>query len=104
MVDASRDSDLTASRVDIKCLSYGYVLKCPVVTDDFDMIALGEMFSVEMIKTVELLKLMLDKKHISMDKIDEIVQYLSYQKDLPKDFKSDYKKIFGSNPKLFKKK
>jgi len=103
MLAESQERNLTASRIDIKCLCYGYALKIPVVTDDSDMIQLGQLFEVRMIRVVELLKLMLDVKYIGMEKIEEIAQYLAYAKDLPKNFKSDYKKIFGIDPPVYKK-
>ncbi len=98
MLAESQSQNLTASRVDIMCLAYGLVLKVLVVTDDTDMIQLGQMFGVEVVKLIDLLKLMLDQKHIDMNKIEEIAQYLQYTQDLPKNFKHDYKKVFGSDP------
>lgn len=103
MLAESQSQNLTASRIDILCLAYGYVLKVQVVTDDTDMILLGQMFGVEVIKAVDLLKLMLDEKHISLNKVEEIAQYLQYTDDLPKNFKHDYKKVFGSDPPVFKR-
>lgn len=103
MLAESQAENLTASRVDIMCLAYGYVFNLPVVTDDTDMIQLGQMFGVQMIKMVELLRLMLDEDHIEMDKIEEIAQYLQYADDLPKNFKHDYKKVFGVDPPVFKR-
>jgi len=103
MLAESQSQNLTASRVDIWCLAYGYVFNIPVVTDDTDMIQLGQMFGVQMMKMVELLRLMLDEEHINMDKIEEIAQYLQYSDDLPKSFKHDYKKVFGSDPPVLKR-
>jgi len=37
----SQVQNLSASRIDIRCLAFGYVLDIPVVTDDTDMIQLG---------------------------------------------------------------
>ncbi len=65
------------------CFAYGYSFNTPVVTDDTDMIQLGQMFGVQMIKMVELLRLMLEEDHIDMDKIEEIAQYLQYMDDPP---------------------
>lgn len=103
MLAESQSENLTASRVDIMCLAYGYVFNIPVVTDDTDMIQLGQMFGVAILKAVDLLKLMLDEKHIDMKKVEAIAQYLQYADDLPKNFKHDYKKVFGSDPPVFKR-
>ena len=103
ILEQSYDQNLTASRVDIRCLAYGYVHQIPVVSDDFDMIQLGQMFGVAMLKSIELLKLMVDEKHIDMSKVEEIAQYLIYIDDLPGSFKSDYKKIFGVDSPVYKK-
>ena len=85
------------SRVDVTVLSYGYVLGCPVVTDDTDMRALGEVFDVSLQKTVELLKLMLDCDFLDMSKIRAVASYLAYIPDLPKDFSRDFQRLFGEH-------
>jgi len=86
------------SRVDVTVLSYGYVLGIPVVTDDTDMRALGNAFGVKLLKTLELLKLMLDCGHIDMPKVCAVASYLVYIPDLPKDFQEDYRRLFGEQP------
>jgi hypothetical protein len=83
------------SRVDAKVLSVGYVLSIPVVTDDRDMQALAAVFGVSVMSTVELLKLMLDHGHAEMALVRSIAPYLAYLPDLPKDFASDYRRLFG---------
>lgn len=61
------------SRVDVTVLSYGYVLSIPVVTDDADMAELGKTFGIPLMTTLELLRLMLDCGHVSLEKIRQIV-------------------------------
>jgi len=82
------------STVDIKCLAYGYVLGIPVATDDKDMIILAEEYKIRTLKTLDVLKLMLDSQFINMNKIREIVEYIIYKDDLPAGFKADFKRIF----------
>ena len=79
-------------------LSHGYVLFIPVVTDDRDMRTVGRTFNVETMKTLKLLKLMLDAKHITIQKIRQIVGYWSYENDRPANCTSDYRKLFGESP------
>ncbi|HPB80638.1 MAG TPA: hypothetical protein PK200_01240 [Spirochaetota bacterium] len=62
------------------------------------MIELGKLYDVKILKTLELLKLMLDEKHIDEEKLIEVTLYLIYMKDLPKNFKSDYRRIFSKDP------
>lgn len=86
------------SRTDVVALSYGYVLGIDVATDDADMIALAEVFNVKTIKTLGLLKLMLDSVHIDMTTVRRVAAYWSYEDDRPKDYYKDYRQLFGEEP------
>lgn len=86
------------SRLDVVHLSYGYVLGIPVVTDDADMRELARIFGVKTLKTMELLKLMLDCGHVDMPTIRTIAAYWSYEADRPKDFAVDYRRHFNEAP------
>jgi hypothetical protein len=51
--------------------------------------------------SLELLKIMLDCKYLTKDKIKEIVTCWDYENDLPtgkKQFIADYKKLFDEEP------
>ena len=82
------------SQVDALYIAYAQELDIPVVTDDQDMTALAREFEVEVMSTLELLKLMLDCGHVDMQKIKSIRGYLQHIKDLPANFNSDYKRLF----------
>jgi hypothetical protein len=86
------------SRTDALHLSYGYVLGVAVVTDDTDMRALADVFDVKVMKTLELLKLMLDKGRVDMVMVKRIAAYWSYEVDRPKDFATDYRRLFDESP------
>lgn len=86
------------SRVDVICLAHAEVLGIPVVTDDADMTEAARDFEIQVCKTLDLLKLMLECEHVEMSKIREIAGYWRYLNDCPKDFASDYRKLFGENP------
>lgn len=83
------------SKVDVRCLAYAEQLGIPVVTDDEEMRQAAANYHIKTLKTLELLKLMLDCGHIDLPKIREIAAYLVYQNDTPKDFRKDFKKFFG---------
>jgi len=85
------------SKTDLKCLSYAYVLKIPIVTDDGNMLKIAKELNIKTYKTLELLKLMLDNNHTSINNVRATVSYWVYINDLPKDFKKDYKKFFVKN-------
>lgn len=85
------------SRVDVTVLSYGYVLSIPVVTDDSDMAELGRTFGVALLTTLELLRLMLDCGHVSLEKIREIVSYWTYLGDKPRDLPHEFRRLFGED-------
>jgi transcription initiation factor IIE alpha subunit len=73
-------------------------LKIPVVTDDSDMLEVAKEFNIKTYKTLEILKLMMDKKFITMEKIRSIASYWIYQNDTPKSYRKDFKRIFLENP------
>lgn len=83
------------SKFDVIALSYGYILGITVVTDDADMIALAQVFNISVMKTLELLKLMVDNVHIDKIMVHRIVAYWSYEDDRPKDYYKDYQRLFG---------
>ncbi|KJS30984.1 MAG: hypothetical protein VR64_12910 [Desulfatitalea sp. BRH_c12] len=72
-----------ASRVDVRALSYGAVLKVPVVTDDRDMARLGQTFDIEIWGLLDLLKIMHAAHRIEWKEIQSLLDYLEYIKDLP---------------------
>lgn len=96
--DHAISEELGTSRVDVIVLAHGYVLGIPVVTDDRDMRALAQAFDIDVWKTLELLRLMLEVSHIDMAKIRQIAAFWSYEQDLPADFVADYRRMFGEPP------
>ncbi len=92
------ENELGISKVDILCLAYGHVLCIPVVTDDDDMLQVAKDFSIQTMKTLELLHLMLNCRHIDMHKIQQIVAYWKYIGDKPGGFRKDYIRLFREDP------
>jgi len=85
------------SRVDVRILTHGYVLEIPVATDDIDMHKLANVFGVKVLKTLELLKLMLDADHVSIEKIRQIAAFWTYENDEPADHARDFRRLFGES-------
>lgn len=94
----ARESQLSVSKVDIIALSYAYVLKLPIVTDDSDMLEVSKEFGLKTYKTLELLKLMIDNGLVAIEQIRSIVSYWTYQKDTPRSYRKDFKRIFAEEP------
>lgn len=92
------DQGLGVSRVDSLCLAYGHVLSIPVVTDDMDMLQVGSDLAVQTMKTLELLRLMLDSGHIDKAGVRRIASYWNYIRDKPGNFRTDFIRIFGERP------
>lgn len=84
------------SKVDALYLAHGFVLGLPVITDDRDMLSLAHVFDIPTHKTIELLRIMVDVAHITSDKVQAIVAYWHYHKDLPADIRKDVNRIFSS--------
>ncbi len=96
--ELARDNKLGVSKVDILGLSYAYVLKIPIVTDDEDMLEVAKEFGISTYKTLELLKLMLDSGFVTMEQIRSVAAYWIYQNDTPKSYGKDFKRIFSEDP------
>ena len=92
------DQGLGISRVDGLCLAHGLVLSIPVVTDDTDMLQAGSDLAVQTMKTLELLRLMLDSGHIDKARVRRIASYWNYIRDKPGNFRADFIRIFGERP------
>ncbi|MGK0415443.1 MAG: putative nuclease of putative toxin-antitoxin system [Halopseudomonas sp.] len=86
------------SRVDALYVTYAIELDVPVVTDDQDMTELAQAFGARVMSTLELLKIMLDCGHTDMRTIDSLCEYWKHLSDIPANFHSDYKKLFGGMP------
>lgn len=96
--DHARTEYPGVSRIDVIGLTHAYVLQIPIVTDDGDMLTLADDFEIQTFRTLDLLKLMLENDHIDIVKVREIINFLSYQCDKPRDLRRDYKKLFGEDP------
>lgn len=82
------------SKIDAMYLAHGFVMGFPIVTDDRDMRSLANVFSIQTYKTLELLKIMVDVAHITIDRVTAIVKYWQYNRDIPADMHVDLDSIF----------
>ncbi len=95
--DYQKYSELNLSREDIYCIATALELKIPLVTDDQNMISTCKEFDVKVMKTLELMKIMLVNKFIDKLMIKQIIDYWKYENDLPANFDEDFKKLFNIN-------
>ncbi|OGT65901.1 MAG: hypothetical protein A3I13_04015 [Gammaproteobacteria bacterium RIFCSPLOWO2_02_FULL_47_50] len=98
LLDHKRQNGLEISNIDIVCLAYGKILNIPVVTDDVEMREVADEFEILNNKTLELMLLMYECRHITIKKIQEIVAYWEHINDKPANFRSDFMKLFGMKP------
>jgi hypothetical protein len=61
------------------------------------MSTLAKDLGIKVLCTLDLLKLMLDAEHIDIVKVRSIAGYWVHVADCPKDFKTDFKRIFGED-------
>jgi len=90
------DEGLGTSQEDLTALARAYISKIELVTDDADLISVAKEFEVEVMNTLELLKLMLDKGRITIDMVNEVCEYLECIPDKPKNYYSDKQRLFGA--------
>ena len=87
--------------VDTRILATALVLEIQVVTDDQDMIELANEYGVHQLTSLGLMKLMLDESHTTMAKIEQVAAQWQYENDTPyRNWKSEYKKLFGTDPPI----
>ncbi|MDA0350236.1 MAG: DNA-binding protein [Verrucomicrobia bacterium] len=91
-----KDEKLGPLEVDTRILATAAELGIPVVTDDQDMIKVAELFGIHQIGSMELMKMMLDAKHIEMEKVRQVVSQWRYDNDTPhKNYAKEYRRLFG---------
>lgn len=82
------------SKVDTRYIAYALELSVPLVTDDQDMTALARDYEVNVMPTLDLLKLMLESNHIDVKLISGLFDYWKYLSDLPANFYVDCCRLF----------
>lgn len=83
---------------DIYCVATAEVLKLVLVSDEKPIVEVCNAFDVEVINSINLLKLMYDCKYINIEKIMEIRNFLYYINDWQSNFNEDMKKYFNIDP------
>jgi hypothetical protein len=97
-IGIANDMGLTnISLEDIHAATYASILGISLVTDDGDLTTLCTDLGVNVICTLDLLKVMLDCSHIKIEQVRAIAGYWFHMADCPKNFKSDYKRIFNED-------
>lgn len=91
---------LNLSRVDIKALAVGVARGITVVSDDTSMRRLAEVFDINIMGALQLLKLMVDERRIDLEKVREVLEYWLEDNDLPAPIykiRDQYKKLFETD-------
>ncbi len=72
-----------------------YALECGVVTDEGPLTLLCKEFDVPHYTTLELLQHLEHQSVLKRSQIEGIVKLWQYEKDVPKNWKKDYLRLFG---------
>ncbi len=84
------------SRVDVRYVAYAAELECVLVTDDQDMGELAATFGLQVIPTLQLLKMLVDCGHVPLETAKGLLDYWRYLDDVPANFARDCRKFFGT--------
>ena len=84
----SRDNEISVSLIDKRVLSAAYACGGIVVTDDVAMQGIAETFGINHYGTLELLRLMYVRDRVSLSDIDEVIDYWTYENDLPTSYEA----------------
>jgi hypothetical protein len=93
----ARDNGFMLAPEDLKALAVGFVRHIPVVSDDRALRQVATTHGVECWETMKLLKLMVDCGRITISKVNEILEYLDNENDLPAgraELRVQYKELF----------
>jgi len=90
--------NLKPSPVDVRILATASALGLRMISDDQDLLAMAAMYDVHADTTLEIMRLMLDEKHITKDKVRQVVAQWAYDRDTPANFVTDYRRLFGEAP------
>lgn len=101
ILSESASRGFTCSPFDIECLATALELSILLVTDDEDLYNLSQEYEIQCISTLELLKLMYDEERLSLKEIQDTVYMWDYMKDLPRNFTTDFRSIFGIEPERY---
>lgn len=93
-----KSEQLGPSPVDTRILATASELGLRIVTDDQDLLALAGMYGVHAMTTLELMRLMFDEDHVTMEKVRQLVAQWACDRDTPANFQRDYLKLFGEAP------
>ncbi len=80
--------------MDVTYIAYAIELEIPVVTDDQDMTAMAEVFDVNTMSTLALLRIMLDCQHVTRQTVGSLFEYWRHITDLPANFTADRRRLF----------
>lgn len=83
------------SRVDVRYVAYAAELNCLLVTDDVNMTRLAETFGIQVMPTLQLLKMLVDCGHVKRESVDGLLDYWRYLGDIPANFARDRRRFFG---------
>jgi len=89
------ENNYNLSREDIYCLATALALDIILATDDTNMKITANEYEINILSTLELLKIMVVNKFIERAKVEEITQYWKYNNDFPANYYADFARIFG---------
>jgi hypothetical protein len=94
----AKDHKLTLAQEDLKALAVGFARHIPIVSDDRGIRQVADAHGLECMGTLDLLKLMLDSGRITITKVNEVLEYLDQENDLPMgktELRERYKLLFS---------
>lgn len=101
LVGFADSEGIEVSREDLKALAIGLVRGFPVVSDDGGMRRVAEANGIELWPVLKLLKLMVTEGRITLEVVQQIIQYLDHENDLPMSktqLRKEYREYFGEDP------
>lgn len=94
-----RQHSLILAPEDLKALAVGFARQIPVVSDDRAVRQVADAHVIICWGTMDLLKLMVDSSRITRAKVNEVLEYLDNENDLPMgktELRKRYEELFGS--------
>ncbi len=89
------DSRSVLSGPDSAVFYTAYALECGIVTDEGPLTLLCKEFEVPHFTTLELLRHLELQSVLKRPQIEAMVKFWQYEKDVPKNWRKDYLRLFG---------
>lgn len=95
------DRDIALSRVDISAMASALVMELPLASDDGGLRELAEIWDVECVGTLALLRHLRDQVRVDGEIVERVLREMEQLPDMPAGYTTDKRRLFPEFPSRF---